>query len=983
MPSSISIPYFSQNYSRINLPISEGSRKGLRNAQIGAIHAIGSHFTLYSKEPALVVMPTGSGKTAVLILAAFLQRASRVLVISSNVLVRGQIVHEFKTLETLKNSNVFHRELECPRVFEMKGPIKSREEWDKLIHFDVVVGIPNSINAGICENFHPENDLFDLILVDEAHHTPAFTWSNTINTFPLAQKIYFTATPFRRDKKEIEGRIAYNYPLSRAYEDQIFGDVGYYPVTRGNNQSNDLAVAKKTEEIFNQDREANLDHFLLVRTDSKDHADSLEKLYAENTALNLKKVHSRLSFRTIQKTISDLKDKKLDGIICVNMLGEGFDFPNLKIAAVHAPQKSLAATLQFIGRFARTNAENIGQAKFIALEHDIKIRNEQLYKEDAVWNDIIRNLSEDRIIQEDNTKTVLDTFEQTDDGELRETKRLSLYNLNPYCHVKIYRVNDFQNDGIIELANHEIVNHFISEANSTVVFITKERLKPKWLISDELVNVKYHLFMIYYDIDTSLLFIHSSIKTSQFYDDFVVNFCNDEPSRVPKSQIHKVLSGLENTRIFNLGLQNRSSGSGESYITKAGPDTQNTVTASDGRMYSNGHIFGTAESEGTSITIGYSSGAKVWSNAYLQIPNYIEWCKIIGRKIVSNVVVRTNSGFDNIPVPKTIDSLGTESFPYCAIWHRNTYAETPELIVRQEDELIYSSLLSETEIIIKVAECDATNIVFDLVADGYSVPMKFSFENHYELRASTDYQIEIHLNGGEIADLIDYFNFRPLKFYMTDFSTLVNHNELIESPIEGELPFDREQIIEFPWDDFNADITKEFGRVSNSNKISIHDTLRDYLKNKNMDVLIYDHGTGEMADFIVLENLRNEIKVELYHVKAAGGNNPSDRVNDVYEVCGQANKSLIWTTNRSVFKSKMANRTSNNGDKFILGDFSKVNEILNEQKVLKFHIIIVQPGISRGSLTEKIGTVLAATDDFVRKNGNNEVLKILGSPSTS
>ena len=35
------------------------------------------------------------------------------------------------------------------------------------------------------------------------------------------------------------------------------------------------------------------------------------------------------------------------------MLGEGFDLPALKVAVVHDPQKSLAVTLQFIGRFTR------------------------------------------------------------------------------------------------------------------------------------------------------------------------------------------------------------------------------------------------------------------------------------------------------------------------------------------------------------------------------------------------------------------------------------------------------------------------------------------------------------------------------------------------------------------------------------------------------------------------------------------------------
>ena len=40
-------------------------------------------------------------------------------------------------------------------------------------------------------------------------------------------------------------------------------------------------------------------------------------------------------------------------MVCVDMLGEGFDLPALKVAAIHDPHKSLGVTLQFVGRFAR------------------------------------------------------------------------------------------------------------------------------------------------------------------------------------------------------------------------------------------------------------------------------------------------------------------------------------------------------------------------------------------------------------------------------------------------------------------------------------------------------------------------------------------------------------------------------------------------------------------------------------------------------
>ena len=68
------------------------------------------------------------------------------------------------------------------------------------------------------------------------------------------------------------------------------------------------------------------------------------------------------------------------------MLGEGFDLPALKVAAIHDPQRSLAVTLQFVGRFARTSSGgSYGPASvFVArseLDVDTKLR--ALYAEDA------------------------------------------------------------------------------------------------------------------------------------------------------------------------------------------------------------------------------------------------------------------------------------------------------------------------------------------------------------------------------------------------------------------------------------------------------------------------------------------------------------------------------------------------------------------------------------------------------------------------
>lgn len=125
------------------------------------------------------------------------------------------------------------------------------------------------------------------------------------------------------------------------------------------------------------------------------------------------------------------------------MLGEGFDFPNLKIAAIHDPHKSLASTLQFIGRFARTNAPDIGTAKFIAMnDEELKIENKSLYTKDAVWQEIIMDLSEERVEEEKIQKNYVSNYVDQDSTGVNESQ-LSLYGIKTNLHAKIFRAKDF------------------------------------------------------------------------------------------------------------------------------------------------------------------------------------------------------------------------------------------------------------------------------------------------------------------------------------------------------------------------------------------------------------------------------------------------------------------------------------------------------------------------------------------------------------
>ncbi len=360
------------------------------------------------REPALITMPTGSGKTVVLMAAGFLLRAERVLVLTPSKLVRRQIATEFKTLAKLKALNCLPDDVPTPVVKEIAERVTTKRAWNKLREADVCVGIPTSIAHDLA---NCPKDLFDLVLVDEAHHAAAKKWQALLAHFRSARVVLFTATPFRRDRRELPAKIIFNYPLSMAHEDEVFSTIEFQAVIP-KRADPDVAIAKETERVFKKDRKDGFRHFVMVRTDRRKRAAELLKVYERHTSLRLAAIDSGMSYKRVVEALDALRAGNLDGVISVNMLGEGYDFPNLKIAAIHRPHKSLEITLQFIGRFARTGGDAVGRGVFVAVPSEIEIEAKKLFQEDAIWQHIISNLSETRILGEITRQEVFESFNQ-------------------------------------------------------------------------------------------------------------------------------------------------------------------------------------------------------------------------------------------------------------------------------------------------------------------------------------------------------------------------------------------------------------------------------------------------------------------------------------------------------------------------------------------------------------------------------------------
>lgn len=354
--SSFDAGYFADRRGNLRLGWSDGEGS-LRPTQVGAAWAAAAHFMVDS-EPAQIVMPTGSGKTAVATLLPFLVGAGRVLVIAPGRFVRDQLRDEFVSLRRLKLGHVLDEAEPPPIVRMIDGELKDAGSWEALRECQVVVSTPRTVSAAHTGVTAAPPDLFDLILFDEGHHVPAATWRHVLGQFPKAGAALLTATPFRRDLKAIPGKIVFWYPLRQAIADGVYRPVTFVPVASPRPDQRDDLLAKVGAERIKSPEHHAAGSRMLVRARFVKELDSLVELYA-NHGVALGKVTGDTPLSHAKKIFSKVAAGELLGIACVGVLGEGFDMPAMRIAVYHDRHRSLPATLQFVGRVARPTGPDI------------------------------------------------------------------------------------------------------------------------------------------------------------------------------------------------------------------------------------------------------------------------------------------------------------------------------------------------------------------------------------------------------------------------------------------------------------------------------------------------------------------------------------------------------------------------------------------------------------------------------------------------
>ncbi len=976
--------YFHEHQESLRYSAASAGDIGLRLPQSGAVHAVAAHFSLRT-DPALVCMPTGSGKTVVLLMCPYVLASRRALIITPSTIVRGQIAENAQDASELSAIGVLPEGTPGPLVHEVKRRVSSVEEWDEFRAHDLVVATPHTLSPIYQSVVPPPSDLFDLILVDEAHHEAARGWRKLLDAFPDAKRVLFSATPFRRDRKEIRGRFVFDYPLRSAFEDGVFGPVHFVPAEEQYGADFDVRIAKTAWSRYRADRDNGLDHRIMVRTGSKTKARELVKLYSDHTDLRLQIITSDHSYSFAKRAIKRIKEDDLDGVVCVDMFGEGFNLPQLKVAALHSPHKSLAVTLQFIGRFARVRTD-MGNASVVAVPEELGTGVAKLYREDATWPKLLIDFAGVAIGQEQNVRAGIATFEEPETTS-PQLDNLSLYSLRPFCHSKIYKCGSaIDITAAFTLpAPYEIVFRQDSPELQLCVAIARKVYRPKWTDSDALTASEFELFACYFDVASNLLFICASKRSDSFYERIAEQLGDGNHSILSSERISRVLRDLQSPSFFHVGMKNSTASSSlESYVTKSGPRAHEAVSPQEGKLYHRGHIMAKGRKGNANVTLGYSSSSRVWSMQNPQLTEWRAWCQGLAADIASDRPVSTGTNLDILHTGQEVGAFPSDILG--ASWPDEAYRKSIMLRWEQnENGNATSVLLQDVSLDVDFVRTPPGSIPNRawLIAryDRLTVTMSFSPGSKPMFRLEGEAPVGIQVEvGAETIEFADYLNNHPVCLMLGDCSFL--EGQEFRARQADRRPIEMESMVAIDWEANGVDICREFADDKNPQPDdgAIHGYILGKLQEEHASVVVYDHGPGEIADLIGIWDHDGETLVRLYHCKSSGAARPGCRLADLYEVACQATKSIRWIHRPTELLEHLRRRSERRPHCFQVGRLRDLAELLQDNpKPVAYEIVLVQPGLSLGNLTEQAADVLAATNEFLWRDLGNRHLQILAS----
>lgn len=312
----------------------------------------------------MLQMPTGTGKTRVFVsiikdLQKHFDGKYRVLVLA----------HREEILSQISNTLFSEYQVSCGKIDS-----KNRPHHNKVF----VASVQTMKNR-----LSQYKDGFDLIVVDEAHHTPAESYKMIINAFPTAKILGVTATPYRLIGKGFEeeyDKLILSSTIEAYINRGVLSEIEYLPTdivikncdsirigadgdymkevlfTHMDNPMIYSAITDAYKKFANNKKG-------IVYTINKGHNTKLKKWF-EDIGVPTEAIDSETPANKRKDIIDSFKRGEIKVLCNVDIFGEGFDCPDVDFILLARPTKSLSLYLQQVGRGLR-KADNKERVQII------------------------------------------------------------------------------------------------------------------------------------------------------------------------------------------------------------------------------------------------------------------------------------------------------------------------------------------------------------------------------------------------------------------------------------------------------------------------------------------------------------------------------------------------------------------------------------------------------------------------------------------
>jgi superfamily II DNA or RNA helicase len=217
---------------------------------------------------------------------------------------------------------------------------------------------------------------YDIVIVDEAHHAPANTYSTIVKNLQPKFLLGLTATPFRSDERDVTdifGPPLIYYSVYKALQKGFLAKVEYHIhndnidhdwVTQNSKKGHTIKQLNK--KIFLPERDESICEKIyktwsdkklergIIFCNSGEHAERIEKVLRVNYQLPVWSLTTRIKDnREKARRLREFRTGKCSILTCYDMLNEGIDIPDVDYIVFLRVTHSRIYFLQQLGRGLR------------------------------------------------------------------------------------------------------------------------------------------------------------------------------------------------------------------------------------------------------------------------------------------------------------------------------------------------------------------------------------------------------------------------------------------------------------------------------------------------------------------------------------------------------------------------------------------------------------------------------------------------------